>query len=989
MALQKQNLPIPFSAGLDTKTDVKQVLPGKLVALENGIFTTKNKIRKRYGYVSLGQNITGGGTISQGAGIAPYQNEVVAFSGVNAYSYSSNIMAWTNKGQAKSLELTVNQIVRDSYSQTVPDCAQHPNGIQVFTWEDSSGGSRYSIVDSTTGAYILQNALITSTATAPKPVVLGQYIVVFFTNSASNTIQYFAVPSNTPLSVTAPLDLATNVNASNKIYDAVVIGQRAFVAYNNNDGGGGISLRFVNSFLVASSAVDVTGDAASVCINTFADQTLQQLWVVYYNGTAVKYFIYNYDLSTAVLATHTVETLANVVRISSIIPTSAHAQIWYEVTAGATYNHLVRQNTATNTGTVGTPSLFERSVGLSSKPFLYNGLMYVTVVYDSPLQPTYFVIDSTGFIIAKFSPQNAGGLPTKWILPEITNTATGVYLLAALQKDLLTTVSGAIYTLTGVESVSLNFPSLSTFATAQLGQDLHITGGILSMYDGISIVEHGYHLFPEPVTVTTSGTGGNILAGAYQYSVCYEWTDNQGNIHRSAPSIAASITTTGTTSTNTVTIPTLRITQKQTGTGRTPVRLVVYRTQANSTIFNQVSSITSPILNNLTVDTLTFTDTFVDTAIIGNPLLYTTGGVIENIAAPAVSMICTYMNRVMVVPSENKLSFWFSKQVVPGAPVEFSDFFVKSVDRRGGDITGIAQMDDKFIIFKQNAILYVQGTGPDAAGGQDDFTEAQLINTDTGCNNANSIVLMPQGLMFDSPKGKYLLDRGLSTVYIGADVEAFNGITVTDSALISQTNQVRFALDSGMVLTYDYFFQQWSVFTDHNSAAACVFENQFTYIQPNGLVLQENPNTFTDNGRFYRLFVQTAWFSFGGLDGFQRAYRANLLGDYISSHQLIAQVYYNFNPVPQQYDLIDATAIMGPVNYGDSTPYGADSVYGGNYPLYEWRIDFNQQKCTAVQLSFEDTQSSNIGEGCSFSAINLWVGIKGGPNRVPATRSFG
>lgn len=988
MALQKQSIPIPFAAGLDTKTDVKQVLPGKLVALENGIFTTKNEIRKRYGYLSLGNSVTGGGTFTQGAGIAPYQNELVSFTGNEVFSYSSSTMQWTDKGRSLSLEVSVNQIVRNTYQQTVPDCAQHPNGIQVFTWEDSRGGSRYSVCDSVTGSYLLQDALIASTAIKPKPIVIGQYIVVFFIDSSTHHLRFFAVPSNTPLSATPLTDFSTNVNVTHPNYDAAPLSARIFVAYNNSDGGGGITIRYLNSFLVVSSAVDVTGQNADVAINVFVDVALQQVWVAYYNATAVRYFIYNYSL-IAVHAPATIETLASVVRIASIA-SNGSAILWYEVSAGATYNHLVRKVMATNTGAVGSPAVFLRSVGLAAKPFFYNGLNYITVAYDSPLQPTYFTVDNTGFIACKFTPSNGGGLPTKDILPEVTNTSTGVFLMAELQKDLLTTVSGAIYTLTGVESVSLNFLSLSTFATAQLATDLHISGGILSMYDGVSVVEHGYHVFPEPVTATTATTGGSVDDGTFQYSVCYEWTDNQGNIHRSAPSIPISVTTTGGgTSTNTLTIPTLRLTQKQTGTGRTPIRLVVYRTQADATLFNQVTSITSPLLNDLTVDSVTYADVSSDATIVGNPFLYTTGGVIENIAAPATSMICTFKNRVMVVPSENKLSFWFSKQAVPGSPVEFSDLFVKSIDRRGGDITGIAQLDGNFIIFKQNSIFYVSGDGPTANGSQDDFTEAQLINTDTGCNNANSIVLMPQGIMFDSPKGKYLLDRSLSTSYIGADVEAFNGLTVTDSALISQTNQVRFALDTGVVLTYDYFFQQWSVFTDHNSAAACVFENEFTYIQPNGLVLQENPNTFTDNGRFYRLFVQTAWFSLGGLDGFQRVYRANLLGDYLSAHQLLAQVYYNFNPNPQQQDLIDATSIVGPETYGQSTPYGADSVYGGPYPLYEWRIDFNQQKCTSIQLSFEDVQSSNFGQGCSFSSINLWVGIKGGPNRVPATRSFG
>jgi hypothetical protein len=39
MALVKQPLAINFAQGLDTKTDPKQVQPGKFLALQNTIFT--------------------------------------------------------------------------------------------------------------------------------------------------------------------------------------------------------------------------------------------------------------------------------------------------------------------------------------------------------------------------------------------------------------------------------------------------------------------------------------------------------------------------------------------------------------------------------------------------------------------------------------------------------------------------------------------------------------------------------------------------------------------------------------------------------------------------------------------------------------------------------------------------------------------------------------------------------------------------------------
>lgn len=57
MPLSKQIIPIVFSQGVDTKTDKKSVVPGKLIALENGRFVSRNKIQTRNGFEALGSTI--------------------------------------------------------------------------------------------------------------------------------------------------------------------------------------------------------------------------------------------------------------------------------------------------------------------------------------------------------------------------------------------------------------------------------------------------------------------------------------------------------------------------------------------------------------------------------------------------------------------------------------------------------------------------------------------------------------------------------------------------------------------------------------------------------------------------------------------------------------------------------------------------------------------------------------------------------------------
>src|SRR3954462_5330863 len=51
--IQKQNLQLNFSQGLDTKTDPFQVKPGKMELLQNTIFDKIGRFAKRNGHAAL------------------------------------------------------------------------------------------------------------------------------------------------------------------------------------------------------------------------------------------------------------------------------------------------------------------------------------------------------------------------------------------------------------------------------------------------------------------------------------------------------------------------------------------------------------------------------------------------------------------------------------------------------------------------------------------------------------------------------------------------------------------------------------------------------------------------------------------------------------------------------------------------------------------------------------------------------------------------
>ena len=164
----------------------------------------------------------------------------------------------------------------------------------------------------------------------------------------------------------------------------------------------------------------------------------------------------------------------------------------------------------------------------------------------------------------------------------------------------------------------------------EIGGSLHPSGGMLWQYDGVKARELGFNVWPEDMTAVWSATGGAMHAqpdtatntNAYYYQFTYEWTDAAGQIHRSAPSVPLSVTTTGSGSTGSVSInvPTLRQTYKIDN----KVRIVGYRWSVGQQEYFQFTSTLNPVLNDPTVDSVLIVDTLADSSILGNSLIYTT-----------------------------------------------------------------------------------------------------------------------------------------------------------------------------------------------------------------------------------------------------------------------------------------------------------------------------------------------------------------------------
>jgi hypothetical protein len=249
--------------------------------------------------------------------------------------------------------------------------------------------------------------------------------------------------------------------------------------------------------------------------------------------------------------------------------------------------------------------------------------------------------------------------------------------------------------------------------------------------------------------------------------------------------------------------------------------------------------------------------------------------------------------------------------------------------------------------------------------------------------------------MFQSSKGIYHINRALWVSYIGSDVEGLSvGQTITSAQLIPTTNQVRFTLDSGIALVFDYLMHQWSVFKPLNAVDSTIWNGTYCYLRPDGKVMQEAPGVYTDNGSWIKLKIVTAWLAWNGLQGYQRVREMMILGGYASPAGLQVGVAYDYNPAITQTDYIASpiTSVWGIDSvWGGNPAVPTDStVWGGVYSPSQWRVFMTQQKCEAVQVSLEDHPSGTIiGEGISISGFSFEVAGKGGAFRLPSSKSYG
>ncbi len=1096
MALQKQSVAINFGKGLDTKTDPWQVQLGNFLALDNMVFTTGNRLTKRNGYGSLA-------SLPEPATFLTTFNGNLTAIGASLQALSSSTNQWINKGTLQPLELDVLPLIRSNTTQTQVDACVASNGLVCTVYTDQTPTNlttlryMYVIADSVTGQNITEPTPIPPASGvvtgSPRVFALGQYFIVVFTNVIGSVprLQYIAITIGNPTIVSANTDINTSYGSSPRLsWDGVVYDNILYIAYDTTAGGQSIAVRTLMATLnlsaptVFSNAGKVTATLMSLCVDS-TNSSNPIIWISYYNsGTSTGYACAVNSTLGKILSTPAEIIISGTILNLATAASNGVLTVYYEMANNYGYDsslptHYISTITCTQSGTVGSASVVVRSVGLASKAFIINGEYYFLGAYQSELQSTYFLINGVGQVVSRIAYANGGGYCTLG-LPSVTLTGN-LAQIGYLFKDFITSANtsqslsitkSGIYSQTGINLVSFTIGT-SNVVPVEIGQTLNLSGGFLGEFDGYLPVEQNFFLWPDNCEGTPSNSGGAMVPQEYQYQFVYTWTNNQGNIERSAPSVPVivdmstnnpaftqptPITTTGllteglkgiivtsvaglqvgqivtdtTTPGNllpntyitsivgsivnisqpaagngatdtisvssicqvTLNVPTLRLTYKTAN----PVKIEGFRWSTAQEEFFQFTSIELPVINSTTADYVTITDSAADNQILGNSLIYTTGNVVENVGAPSFNALTLFDDRLWGIDAEDPNLLWYSKQVIENTPVEMSDLFTiyvaPSIASQGstGNMKCISPMDDKLIIFKENALYYINGTGPDNTGANSQYSEPLFITSVVGSSNQQSIVFIPDGLMFQSDKGIWLLGRGMGVSYIGAPVEKYTTGTLVQSAVaIPETTQVRFTLNSGMTLVYDYYYQQWGTFSGVPAISSTLYQNSHTFLNSIGQVLQETPGLYIDGSNPVLMGFTTSWINVAGLQGYQRAYFFYMLGQYLSPHFLQYSIAYDYNESPSQASLISPNNYSQP--YGVDSPYGQGNPYGGPGDKEQWRVFLTKQRCQSFRLTmqevFDDSFGIAPGAGLTISGLNLLVAVARSFRAIGSANSVG
>lgn len=581
----------------------------------------------------------------------------------------------------------------------------------------------------------------------------------------------------------------------------------------------------------------------------------------------------------------------------------------------------------------------------------------------------------------------------------------------------------------------------------ELGGLTALSAGEPTLTDGARIMGFAEPYYPEnlyvyPLGPNAPGGSGLLFPGSsYEYIATFERMDRPGNVHRSGRSVPVTLVTLPTYDDSRyesqVVIPTMGFSPAQHGTNQQnlanvapqpPILIQLYRTSSpgsttggpattgGTEFFNLSPTSQGVAQNDLWSPYVVITDgsaaTASDSAISTHPKLYGDGsdGVepgsnLDTLCPPALQGIIVHKNRFWGFEGSN---VWYTKAFTSGEGPGFNEQMAFSVDDGSGDITALASMDERLLVFKRDRIFYVVGDGPNDNLSSNDLQPPQRIQSDVGAVSQAGIIIAPSGVFFLSDDGLYQVTRKFEVAHYGSFVDDWIAqYPIITSGCLDLVNgrlvwtaskpNTGSVTPGSIVILYSYLWDAWTVERlDEGSGNYVNFQVTSAKLTGTPPVLTVGGNYANTGGPFvmrertdgvyltpnsagtatYQQSVwQSPWMKAQDFQGFARwsLITLSLYNSDINQIQVILE--YNYSSTLSQTFTISAAAMAAAQKSG--TPY----------PIVQWELQPNFAKAESMRATIIDkadaTQVTSVGKGSILLACTITMALKDGAKTYP------
>lgn len=975
-------IPIPMNGGIDTKSDPKRVQPPSLLVAENVTQRQSGSLSKRPGFANVGLGVSGVSLV----GVGHREDELLAFDGKRIYTQDLDganlrLVGADSAGAGTYDRLPTCRVTMTE--QPLPPVSSGGRGNLIYCDHATIGvSSMYVgltqsglavrwILDSTTGATILAPEQVgAGTCQRIRIFAVGTHYMILYQPVSSNTLYFQAYATsdlyNTSATGTPITDCASGTFTG---LDAESDGTDVVVGWESTTATTAKWARITTACAITGSTTSETTTSAidALAISRNSNGDVAMAWADNTRGD-----VRTWDSGgTALTSAYNFATTSSHVDFITIVWTSTSAaRIFYTEGATAWSTPIIKTATLASTGVTfifgAAPAARAWATGTG------DDNVYLLVFAPWQIQRSYFLVryNSTSggtarSTIARILYGLAGwtySLSGPATLPGVQVLGDGRYAAPVLKDREAGDNTGA--------GVRLEFDLVAAPRTASIGGHLYTAAGICSHYDGASAQEVGFLLMPEQVTLTPDAISGSMTSSVtYNYHVFYERMYRGYVIERSG-SLAFSVTMGATDTEVVLDIPSLQFTGSyKDSTTDYGWRVSIFRTKADSPLpYYYVQS----KKGDDTVESISITDTAADGDITSNEEDYLSTLPRErmNDAPEACSLITQVNGRIFVSGfAHDRDLVQYSKERVTQEPVNFSGDNTILVQDGEGPITAIAGLGDSLVVWRERATFLITGAGPDNTGGGGAFDDATTISLDIGCVNADSVVLTPQGLIFESHRGMYILTVDGQLQFIGGPIDDFRTDTIVAAMASSENHEAYLLTSNSRIHVLDYLAGVWYTWTI-GGIHGCLWNGRLTLLEAAaGDILAEDSTVYQDDGAVYNFKVVTGWISMAGIGGAERVRQAVVTGEYKDYH--VAKLWFAF-------DFVDTW-------YGPFTWDTADALAGGKY---QFRIYSPRQRFSSICVRIQDDGdgTNTLGDSLTLAEVALEAKVQPSPIRLGDTR---